>query len=565
MNAFARRFLLVAAVAATLWGCRRGPAPSMPTYLGDARATEVDPSTLDPALADAWDRLRKTWAASPESDDVPAIADEILASDPPLALALEALRAKAAHAYLVGRDGVAAGTADAALDKIEPGRDADPLELELLELRLRALARGGDPQQALAELAEPRRGGRSGLPPGEIDGLRAVALERDAQYVAAVAAYARWRQSLPDDGPAAAYASERMYRLGTSLPAPELRAMAETMESSAARRCVEALAGGQPVAEDLPWVRACSAGAVKVGVLLPRSGPLSALADAQLAAASVSAVALRDSGHGAFAWRDAGSSPRSAAAGARALLEDGVNVIVGPVGTANVRAVAEEVAGRARVVVPGETVGNAVGVAPSLEARLGALVRLAKARGGKQFMVLAPDNGYGRRSLAAIRSAMKPSERDDLVVQTYPPNTTSFAPLLTPIFAGLRPGGVLIVPDHLSRLESVVRQVLRLGKTPAAAAKDGLMVLSTAEGASAQALIDGRKVFANVWVAPTAVGTDASQGFEQAFADAEGRAPDDQELLVYYAFARALATEDAPVRARLVHVGEDGDVRTFQE
>lgn len=535
----------------------------MPSFLGDARTSEVDPDALDPALADAWSRLQTVWADAPASEAVPTLADEILAQDPPLALALEAMHAKAGHAYLVGQDPRAAQVAVDALGQLVPAEEPTSMEQSLRMLRLRALARGGDPQVALSELDDASTLWRSGLPLPEVAGLRAVAYERDAQFARAVAAFAQWRESLADDSAAAAYIDTRIAALGGSMPAQAMAEEAATLEPGPARRCLEALGRvAEPDEEDLAWVRACAGPPVRVGVLLPRTGRLSALADVQLAAASISAATL--AGQSApVLWRDAGSSPKMAVAGAQALLEDGATVLIGPVGSANVRAVQDAVGARARVIVPGESVAGAQGVAPSLEARAAGLVRLARERGATQLMILAPQNGYGKRALAAIKTEVGPKAVDDLVIQTYPPETTSFSPLITPLFGGLRPGGAVIVPDHVSRLEAVVRQLIRLDRAPSESAKAGVMVLSTAEGASAEAMVDARKVFANVWMAPAAWRSDASRTFEQAFFDAEGRPAADQELLVFRAFRHALSPADAaPPAVVFAHVGADGVVRT---
>lgn len=551
--------LALAAFVLLAPGCRRTPPSSMPTFLGDDRRSDVDTAGLDPALADAWSRLQAAWNDAPHSEAVPTIADEILGADPPAELAREALHAKAAHAYLVGRDVDAADLAAQALAWEPAPPTATDLERSLTELRLRALARGGDPQVALQELADPTVVALAGLEPGPWSGLQAVALERDAAFGPAVAAYATWRASLEDDSAAAAYAQARVVTLGRTLPIPALREEAAGLEPGPARGCLEALAGlGEPDDSAPAWVKGCAGPPTRVGVLLPRTGPLSAFADAQLAAASVSAVSLSASGD--ILWEDAGSSKRSAVAGARALVDAGATVIVGPIGAANVRAVHEAVGSEVPVIVPGETVRGAVGVAPSLEARIDALLGLAKRSGATQIMVLAPDNGYGRRALRALRAAVPD---DDLVVQTYPPDTTSFQPLLAPLVGGLRPGGAVVVPDHITRLETVVRQMIRIDRAPSASGKEGVMVLSTAEGASAQALIDARKVLSEVWVAPTAWATDGTAGFEQAFLDAEGRPPGDQELLVFQALRQAMrSTEAGKPSPTLVHVGPDGVVRT---
>ncbi len=560
------RKLRWAALAAVLTapGCHRNPPSSNPTFLGDDRRSDVDTAALEPALADAWTRLQAAWKDAPESDQVPSIADEILGQNPPAELAREALHAKAAHAYLHGQDVDAAALALQGLNWEPRGSELGDLERSLTQLRLRALARGGDPQVALRELNDPQTVARAGLEPGPLAGVRAVALERDAAFAPALAAYVVWRASVPDDSAAALYADTRILALGRTLPRVAIQEEAATLGPGPARRCLEALGGDSgPVDDEPSWVKACGGPPTRVGVLLPRTGPLSAFADAQLAAASVSAVSLSDASVGGFLWRDAGSSKSSAASAARGLLQDGATVIVGPIGASNVRAVHDAVGARVPIVVPGESVSGAVGVAPTLEARLEGLVRLARSRGARQIMVLAPDNGYGRRALKAIEVSVGAKAKDDLVVQTYPVDTTSFQPLITPLLGGLRSGGAVIVPDHFTRLESVVRQMIRLDRAPSADGSGGVMVLSTAEGVSQTALIDARKVLSEVWIAPTAWSSEGTAVFEQAFLDAEGHPPGDQELLVFRAFERALtpSAQGLPT-VTLAHVGPDGVIRT---
>lgn len=555
------------AVVLSAPGCRRNSPSSIPTFLGDDRRSDVDTDALEPALADAWTRLQAAWKDAPDSERIPTIADEILGQNPPPELAREALHAKAAHAYLLGQDVDAAALAFRGLSWEPKAVTPGDLERSLTQLRLRALARGGDPQVALQELDDPQTVARAGLEPGPLAGIRAVALERDAAFGPALTAYTVWRASVPDDSAAALYADTRILALGRTLPQTALQEEAAGLDPGPARRCLEAFGGvATPSDEEPAWVQACAGPPPRVGVLLPRTGPLSAFADAQLAAASVSAVALSDTNTGPFLWRDAGSSKSSAASAARTLVDDGATVIVGPIGGSNIRAVHNAIGDRVPVVVPGESVSGAVGVAASLEARIDGLVRLARDRGARQIMVLAPDNGYGRRALKAIEASVGKKAKDDLIVQTYPVDTTSFQPLITPLLGALGAGGAVIVPDHVTRLESVVRQLIRVDRAPSADGADGVMVLSTAEGVSQTGLIDDRKVLSEVWIAPSAWTSEGTADFEQAFLDAEGHPPGDQELLVFRAFERALApsAEGLPT-VTLAHVGPDGVIRTASQ
>lgn len=184
--------------------------------------------------------------------------------------------------------------------------------------------------------------------------------------------------------------------------------------------------------------------------------------------------------------------------------------------------------------------GRTIGVAPPLEMRIEALVDHAAALGATRLVVAAPDNAYGRRAAKAIRALVEGRFPKPLIIQIYPPSTTSFAPTLAPVLPALGKGAALLVPDHLSRVELIVRQLARAGLSPSPDASAGPVVLSTAEGVTADALGTGHEVLEGLWVCPVAVEHDVAASFVAAFTRAEGRPPDDQALLVYYALRQAL-------------------------
>lgn len=521
----------------------RGAGPTPPTDPGDG-ALDVRPS--DPQQRAEWDRLQQARAQDPAGDEVRAIAEQVLAGTPPLTMRLAALAAKAEHAYLNREDALAITTAQQGLDLAPSPSDDSRVLVDLARIRLRALVRGGDPATALAALSEPLVQARGGLDPAEADGLAAVAHDRNADGPAALAALARWRGSLADDDPTALWVEQRLVLWADTVPPAALAEVISSLPPSPGRACLQ-VRRGEPVPDPMPdWVAACGTASGGIGLLLPRSGPFSAFSDEQLAAvmATVEVVAAQGPAP-ALVWRDSGSTPKSARAAAQDLLDQGVRVLVGPVGAKNVQAVAREVEGRATLIVPGEGRDQAVGVAPRLEQRVAALVDHARAQGRDRLVVLAPDNGYGRRAVEAVESRAKGFAKP-LVTRLYPPQTTSFGSHVNPVMTALQGDAALLVPDTLSRTELVVRQVARAGRLPARDDVPGVMVLATAEGVSPPTLDRGRDVLEGVWVAPAAARGPEGAAFEAAFARMQGEPPGDQGLLVFHALSQAITGQPGP-------------------
>lgn len=527
--------------------CRtRGTDP--PHYLGDGR--DLDGRPEDPGWRDAWDRLQKAHDTDPGGDEARALADELLAGDPPLSVRLAALRARAEHAYLHQDDPLALATADEGLDL---GRDSVASEpqvlVDLARVRARALVRGGDPAAALAALDEPLVSARGGLPKAEALGMRAVALDRKGDAAAAVAAFAAWREVLPDGQATTLWAEQRLALLADAVPPESLAEVVAAMAPSPGRACLAARLG-EPVPPGVPaWVAGCGTASGGIGVLLPRSGPFSAFADEQLAATLAAIEVLAKDRPPPLLWRDSGSTTKTAQAGARSLVSEGARVLVGPIGPKNVKAVVSEVGGQAQVIVPGEGSGKAAGVAPSLEQRVKALVDVAKAQGCDRLVVLAPENAYGERAVDAVR-AKGSRFGGEVVVRTYPAETTSFQPVVNPVMTALRSDAALLVPDTLARAEMIVRQLARAGRMPAHGDVPGLVVLTTAEGLSPQGLSVGHDVLDGVWVAPAAARGPEVAEFEAVYARLQGEPPGDQGLLVFYALQQAITGQPGPGAGR---------------
>ncbi|TPV95445.1 MAG: amino acid ABC transporter substrate-binding protein [Myxococcales bacterium FL481] len=495
---------------------------------GPRQRAPLPVSQVDREYRDDWRAVVRAQQADPAGAEVVAAANRLLARNPPAPLRAAALLAKAQRAYLVDADDrairwSAEGLAAAGEAELDAG-----VESGLWRTSISALARGGDPSLALETIERARA--QTDVATVELRGAAAIALERQGDPSQAAVGFAAWRE-LVDDGTAeAAYAERRFAALAAAVEPRQLRALANAAQSPAVATCLRVAAGDGLPAVRGDWTASCRRLPTRVGVLLPRTGSFAGLADRQLAAATAGVAVLARERGVELIWEDAGSTPRSVTAGAQRLLGRGAEVVVGPVGRANVRA-AVEVLDPVPAIFPGESVGGGIGVAPALEMRVDVLRELASRRRGLT-LVLAPDNGYGQRAAARFAAG------GGAVVRTYPPATTSFKPVLESDLARAQRGGCVVILDAMPRVELIVRQLRSLGVTLG----DGpaqLLVLSSAEGLSSDELAHGRDLFDGLVLAPAAAPGPASTPFENEYYRQQGRAPDDQALLVWRALRRA--------------------------
>lgn len=483
-------------------------------------------SDVEPEYRDDWRDVVRAQSTDPASDEVVAAANRLLGRNPPADLRAAALLAKAQQAFLIDAD-------DRAIRWSEEGRAAAvegsadaAVHTELWRVSVSALARGGDPDTALAAIDRARA--EADVPTVELRGARAIALERRGDPAPALVGFAAWRELLDAGTPEAAYAERRFAALASAVHPKRLRGLANEAESPAVGACLRAAAGEALPSVSGDWTGMCRRLPTRVGVLLPRSGSLSGLADRHLAAVTAGVSVLEREREVELLWEDAGSDPSSTQAAARRLLGRGAEVVVGPVGRANVSA-ATRVLDPVLAVLPGEPSDAGLGVAPTLEARASALMQVAQHR-GRAVAVLAPDNGYGRRAVAGL------ARDHGAAVRFYPPDTTTFKPYLEPSLARLQKGGSIIVLDAMPRFELIVRQIRSMG-VALGDGRDQALVLGSGEGLSTDALSSGRDVFDTVVLAPVAAPGPNSTPFENEYLRQQGRAADDQALLVWRALA----------------------------
>ncbi len=500
--------------------------------------------SVSPRYRELWRAVLRAQSGNPEGSKVVLAVDRLLAEGPPPDLRAAALLVKAQYAYLVFHDGDAERWSDEGL-AIGAQRVPTRVRDALLRVRVSSLARGGDPAEALRGLDAARTS--LAMETVELRGVAAVAHDRNGDTADAVVAFAAWRALLADDSAAAAYAERRFSVLSAGLGPEALRSLAESAPDEGTAACLHAAAGGGLPAVDTSWTVVCRRLPQRIGVLLPRSGAMAGLADRHLAAVTASVRVLSGQRQLELVWEDPGSSPRRAREAARRLDRRGVDVVLGPVGRANIVAAAAALE-HARMVLPGEPVAQGLGVAASLEARVGSLWGHAH-EGAQRYgpaVVLAPSNGYGNRALKALVAAAQGDRQ--LTVHRYPGETTTFKPLIARDLARIKRGAPVLILDAMPRTELIVRQLRRIGVSFSSGAGARVLVLSTGEGLRALGPDKRRGALDGLVLAPAAAPDPGSAQFELEYALQEGEPPDDQALLVWRSLARVWSGDLAPRR-----------------
>jgi len=164
---------------------------------------------------------------------------------------------------------------------------------------------------------------------------------------------------------------------------------------------------------------------VRVALLLPLSGPEQAIGQALLDAAM---LALHEAGNGRLVVmpRDTQGTPDGARAAGAAALQEGAELILGPVFSAEVAAVAPLARGRGVNVLAFSTdtqvAGNGVyllGLVP--QQQVDRIAAYAASRGLRRFAALAPESPYGTAVVQALRFAAPQRGGDLIEVSFYPP------------------------------------------------------------------------------------------------------------------------------------------------
>lgn len=296
-----------------------------------------------------------------------------------------------------------------------------------------------------------------------------------------------------------------------------------------------------------------SPGSVRVGILLPLSGPQAGLAKAMLNAAELAVFDLGDRQFELLPYDTAGT-PEGAAAAAQMALADGVTLFLGPLLATSVRAAAP-IAGASGIPVialssdrtvagPGVYV---LGFTPDAEVRR--VIGFAANNRLKRFAVLAPQDGYGNAVVSAAKEAAPTYGVSLARVQFYDQGSRDFGSAVEGVVRGggadplLSQGGIvgraqasnapfdaLLIADGGDRLRAIGAQLPVHGLQPPDVRILGTGAWDDPNVGSEPALVGG-------WFAAPA--PSYREAFEIQYSQAFGERPPRLATLAYDAAALA--------------------------
>lgn len=304
-----------------------------------------------------------------------------------------------------------------------------------------------------------------------------------------------------------------------------------------------------------------SAMPVKVGLLLPLSGSAASLGQDFLDAAQMALFDVPGS-RLELLPRDTGDRPPQAEAAARSALDAGAELLVGPLFARSATAIAPLAASRGVNVI---SFSNDASIAAANvwvlgfrpEEQIERVLGYAAGQGLTHFGALAPDDAYGRRSLAAWREALaRLPGTDAALARTYPADTDSPTDAVREVAAVGRPDGLpeeealgngsvgasaalpppgldaVLVADGGFRVAAIAAGLARYEVSPPATRLLGTMRWQDDPELMAEPLLRG------AWLAtwpPDTVGA-----FARRFEAAYGRSPAPLAVLAYDATALAV-------------------------
>jgi ABC-type branched-subunit amino acid transport system substrate-binding protein len=301
-------------------------------------------------------------------------------------------------------------------------------------------------------------------------------------------------------------------------------------------------------------------GAPRVALLVPLSGPNAVVGRALLDAAT---LALYDVADDDFVLlpRDTQGTAQGALEAFDWVLEQGARLVVGPLLSAEVQALAPRAreAGIALLAFSNDQAAASphafvLGIAP--QAAIRRTVEFARAQGLEKFVALVPHNALGAASAAAFREALDATQGELLRVERYDPGTLDASPAVRRVGqvgppppraargeAAREPPELdfeaILIPDFGDRLAQIASQLHLHQIDPARIKFLGVPLWDDPRTVREPSLMGG-------WFA--APPPEGRWNFERQFRDIYGRPPPRVAALAYDAVALAavLARDKGP-------------------
>lgn len=278
-------------------------------------------------------------------------------------------------------------------------------------------------------------------------------------------------------------------------------------------------------------------GLVRVGLLVPLSGPAAAVGEALSNAAQMAAF---DAADGRFVLQpyDTGGSAAGAAQAAQQALSQGAQLLLGPLFAGSTHAVAPIAAGAGVNVVafttdPSAAGGNVHVMGFLVRDQVDRVVSLAMSEGRTRFGALTPAEPYGEVATQALREQVAARGGQLVAVQTYAPDN----PDLRQPARAMSGADAVLMPDTGDGLRAAANGLAYVDIDSRRTRYMGTMLWDDPGLWRESALAAG------IFPAPS---RDGLHRFEARYQDAFGTAPHDLAVLGYDAVALAAVLARQP-------------------
>lgn len=278
----------------------------------------------------------------------------------------------------------------------------------------------------------------------------------------------------------------------------------------------------EPEPVPLPSVPLAEKAQVRASLLVPLSGVNAPLGQALVNAAELAVFELADSRF-RLVPLDTKGTPAGAQEAAHKALQEGTDIILGPLLAAEVKAIAP-IARQAHVPVLAFTsdpsvLGNgvfSVGLTPNTQ--IERMIKFARGKGMTRFALLARNDDYGRAVERAFQAIVPAQGGTVAAIGSYNPGDRDYTASIKQFIDSSKVGGhvgfdALMIPEVGGRLQTVVSLVLYYGVEPSRVRLLGNLLWSDPTLGNDPALHGG-------WY--PAIATASHQDFENRYAAAFG-------------------------------------------
>jgi ABC-type branched-subunit amino acid transport system substrate-binding protein len=221
-----------------------------------------------------------------------------------------------------------------------------------------------------------------------------------------------------------------------------------------------------------PQAATIGAGSVKAALILPMSAPGNAgVAGLAMRNAAEMALAEFNAPNLQLLVKDDGGAAEAARIGAQQALDDGAEIILGPLFAQSVSFVGQVAHARNVPVIAFSTDANVASNGVYLlsflpESDVERIVQYATSTGKHSFAALIPDNPYGTVVEAAFKQAVTRHNGQIVALERYPHDKAAMAVPIRNVAQGSSRADALFIPDGGDAVPDVVQAIVGAGVNP---------------------------------------------------------------------------------------------------